>query len=180
MANEIIFIVDGKEVVTTIPAKEATTNVKLDDKGLYTLTTKNALKLSQHVQNTLGVKINDEVGFSVGKDMYDEKSIFIFKTNSEDGKKITKLGTNKSYVRLNYAELWNELKGNDKTTLKYELGTEVKSKDGKTTAYVLKFVSEQKKQASGKKTKPTGKAKGNVKQVDNIGVDNILQFDLHK
>jgi hypothetical protein len=175
MSNEIIFIVDGEEIITTVPNTEATPNVKSLDTGLHTLTTKNSLKLSVHVQKQLGLKpLKDENGEQIkdkdGNNITGDKvgysksgdRIFIFKTEEENGKAVTNLGSNKSYVRLNYAQLWKDLKGNEKTTLKYELGKEAKSKDNKITAYELVFVTANKKQAS---TAPatTGKGKGSKK-----------------
>lgn len=183
MQNEIIFIVDGEEVVTTLPVKDTPPNTKLDDKGLHTLSTKNGLKLSKHVQDQLGLKplidpktkkpvAGDKVGYSKAGDR-----IFLFKTNDGTGKPVTRLGVNQSYVRLNFAKLWEDLKGNENNTIKYELGTEVVSKDGKIKAFELVFIKETPKQINGNKKKSAGKGKGNVKSRKRAEVDNVLHIE---
>lgn len=136
---------------------------KEEDKYIYTLSTKNALKLSNHVTATLGVKIGDKIAY-----VKDGDKVYIFKTTNDDplGYSLTKLGINKSFVRLNHSMLWNDLKGDLKFVNQYELGEVITAVDdkGKETdqkAYEVVFVKKENKQASGKKTVSTGK--GQVK-----------------
>lgn len=161
------------------PQKEA-------DKYIYTLSTKNALKLSNYVTDKLSVKIGDKIAY-----VKDEDKIYIFKTTQDDplGYPLTKLGINKSFVRLNHSMLWAELKGDEKFVNQYELGEEITAVDdkGKETdqkAYLLVFVKKENKQASGKKIASTGKGKGQVKrirkaqQVEQVETQSVITFDL--
>lgn len=163
---------------------------KLDDKGFYTLSTKNALKLSNYVAEQLGVKLGNKIAYVKHNDL-----VFIYKTTTEDvnGYPLTKLGLNQSFIRLNHATLWNELKGNDKSVRKFELGEPIPAVDEKgnptgENVFLLTYKGETLKQPSGKK-KVAGKGKGsNVKKRKNILVDTVeaipangvLTFDMNK
>ncbi|MHC0440994.1 hypothetical protein [Flavobacterium sp. 3-210] len=151
----MFFKYNGKIVEATSP-QPAKTARKDNDKYLYTLSTKNALKLSNYVLEQLKVKIGDKLAYEKYNDV-----IFLFKATTDDqgGAPLTKLGANKSFVRLNYATLWNELKGDEQSVNKYELGepvpiTDKKGKETGAFAFTLVFVENTPKQvATAKKGK---------------------------
>jgi len=180
MTKQITLILDGVEQVATIPSKTATKE-KEADTGVYTLSTKNALKFSVKAMEKLGVKLGDEVTYIQLGERH-----FLAKTNPEigEGFTITKLGDTQNYKRLNHPVLWAALNGNDKAINKYELSEPIVSKiggDKEMTVFELLFKETTKKKATNAKKRPAATGKGNnnnVKRLRPLQVDSILHFEL--
>jgi len=143
------------EIIEPYSPEPVRNTIKDVDKGLYTLSTRNALKLSNYVKDLLKVELGDKVAYQ----KYD-KHIFLYKTTSDDplGYPLTKLGLNKSFSRLNHSQLWTELGGSDKHVNKYELGEALEDLDEKNKptgriAFPVVFIKKQAKQAKSIKPK---------------------------
>jgi|GEM_PF-4167218 len=141
------------EIIEAYSPEPVRNTIKDVDKGLYTLSTRNAIKLSNYVKEQLGVELGDKVAYL----KYD-KHIFLYKTDSDDplGYPLTKLGLNKSFSRLNHSQLWTELGGNEKYLNKFELGDALEDLDEKNkptgrVAFPVIFIKKENKQASAKK-----------------------------
>ncbi|KLT69916.1 hypothetical protein [Flavobacterium sp. ABG] len=175
MTKQITLILDGVEQVATIPSKTAAKE-KAVDTGVYTLSTKNALKFSVNAMEKLGVKLGDEVTYIIVGDRH-----FLAKTTPElgEGFAITKLGDTQNYKRLNHPVLWAALKGNDKTINRFELSDPITSKDGLVVFELLFKETIKKKVTNGKRKPATGKGNNaSVKRLRPVQVDNMLTFDL--
>lgn len=178
MVKQITLVLDGVEQVATIPSKTIARE-KEADTGVYTLSTKNALKFSLKAMEKLGVKLGEEVTYITLGDRH-----FLAKTTPEigEGFKITKLGQTLNYKRLNHPVLWAALNGSDKLVNKFELGEPITATVGKSNIAVfeLVFVEALKKKATNGKRKPvTGKgSNASVKRLRPVQVDNVLTFDL--
>lgn len=180
-------IIDGQKVEAVRPPN--TNTAKANDTALYTLSTKNALKLSNYVLSQLDAKEGDFIDYlKVGE------KIVLYKPLEADefAVKVTKLGSNNSYKRFNHTNLWYELKGSETETVKYELGEPV-TFDGHENikAFTLVFIERKnitkptaKKKTSrstttAKQTSTGGNQTGDaVKQVIKIETDNVLNFEL--